>query len=40
MKLSEEIFMNIGIFFSTTQIIPYRQVVTLLTGKDIGQAYR
>lgn len=30
----EEIFTNIGIFLSTTQIRPYRQVITPLTGKD------
>lgn len=38
-KLPEEIFMKIGIFFSTTQIIPYRQVISLLTGKNVGQKY-
>lgn len=30
----EEIFINIGIFLSTTQIRPHRQVITPLTGKD------
>ena len=30
----EEIFIDIGIFFSTTEIIPNRQVITPLTGKN------